>query len=732
MKELKFKLIYNGSTTELTNAPDGWIDEALQSERDMVYFGLMRTFSIPLKFVKEGARILRTALYTDGIKANVGIEIYKRNVHTNVFELKVTGKMTFVKFNDNKADTTFECEIIEGGIFEDFKNKLDTNYFIECDGLTKLTYNGISSTFETVNQLQKGQGYPWYNESTIPPPGSAALANPLTFTFMENDFADYQGGYLAFHNYTIDFSNPYNPVPVPSTIYPIEILKDCKIRITATPSNVACYQSNTNGGWLTMGYKYQIYKIYGGVHQIVMQSAVTYITTNMGDPFISFTLPCDEIDTGTIDVVAGEKYYVALYRYFVGSDMGGYSYQPNDVQFWINWDGAISLSTQITAPLPEDTFNCMTGIQVFTELAKIIGNYPVKSDFLTNFETDTHGINILKQQLCFLGGFSIRKTATREMFLLMNLRKFIQFMRVAFGCGFGIEKINGVETMVIEEIDYFLNKSNTYSLPNNTAINVSLADELIYSEIKIGYNKYDYDDTFGLDEFNGSLNFKTPVTDKTSTLELISEIRADGAGIDFVRKMELAKNAGTKIVLTEKDTKGDNDVWCVFSKYSFSIKQVKIYESVNTYTMATGTTYPNHQVNYFLSPKRCLLRNGALIRSFLWGYSTEKLTYLTTENNPALAVQMDGEPTAITEIEDVNINTLSAALFYPIYFTFSVPGKFSIIDFIDLYAGGLFSFYYGNTLLKGIITNVGINMAYDQTSTIKLLSHISNDLTKLL
>ena len=113
MEELKFKLIYNGSTTELTNAPDGWIDEALQSERDMVYFGLMRTFSIPLKFVKEGARILRTALYTDGIKANVGIEIYKRNVHTNTFELKITGKMTFVKFNDNKADTTFECEIIE-------------------------------------------------------------------------------------------------------------------------------------------------------------------------------------------------------------------------------------------------------------------------------------------------------------------------------------------------------------------------------------------------------------------------------------------------------------------------------------------------------------------------------------------------------------------------------------------------------------------------------------------
>jgi len=341
-------------------------------------------------------------------------------------------------------------------------------------------------------------------------------------------------------------------------------------------------------------------------------------------------------------------------------------------------------------------------------------------------------LTILKQQLCFLGGFSIRKTATREMFLLINLRKFIQFMRVAFGCGFGVEKINGIETMVIEPITYFLNNTNTYDFPDVSNLSISLADDLISSEIKIGYNKYEYDDTFGLDEFNGNLNFKTPVKEITNTLDLISEIRADGAGIDYVRKMELAKNAGTKIVMTEKDTKGDNDVWCVFSKFKETIAGVNYYDSVNTYTTASGTTYPEHQVNYYLSPKRCLLRNGAFIRSFLWGYTSELLQYLTTESNPALVSQLEGESISITEISNVAINTLDTALFYPVYFTFSVPGKFGIIDFIDLYSGGMFTFTHNGNQYKGILTNININMAYDKTSEIKMLAHISNDLSALI
>jgi len=146
----------------------------------------------------------------------------------------------------------------------------------------------------------------------------------------------------------------------------------------------------------------------------------------------------------------------------------------------------------------------------------------------------------------------------------------------------------------------------------------------------------------------------------------------------------------------------------------------------------TGTAYPLNQVNYYLSPKRCLKRNGAFIKSFLWGFSSEVLDFLTTENNPDVVSQFTAETVAVTETADETITSLNTALFHPIYITISIPGTFSIVDFLAVYASGLFTFTYNDILYKGILVEAEINMAYDQTSTIKILSHISNNLKNLI
>lgn len=736
MKELEFILTYNGTATTLTHTPVGWNAFSVNCARDMMdFFGMVRTYNAKIQFVKEGADIVRTAIYTDGLKADVSLTIKKRNIYTNLFETKFIGKLIFGEFQDDKTKNTFECGVIEGGIFADVKNKMDTKWNVPNSAVTLLKYNGIASTFETVNCLQREQGYQWYNETTLPPPGSATLANPLPFTFKENDFADYQGGYLQFHNYTMDFSNVYNPVPVASTIYPIEILKDCKINIGVRPSQVTCYQSNSNGGWITMGYKYQIYKV-GSPDTIVYQFGTTTIATAMNDPFVTFQVANTEYNTGEFSVLAGEKYYVALYRYFISSDMGGYVYQPGDVQFWINWDAAISMNVVINAPLPEENFKCITAIDLFTNLGLQIGNYPVKSDFLSDYRSTSHGTVAVGNELVFLNGWAVGKIPTREDFIMTSLRDFIKFLRVSENCGFGIENISGVDTLVIEPLSYWLNNSNVMNLPDIAEVEISMATDLIHSEITVGYPRYEYNDNFGLDEFNGTLNFKTPVTDVTSTLDLISPIRADGAGIDYIRKLRLDKIYKTKVAQNNKDVNFDNDLFCVYARWDTYSAPITYYKTIdNTIDLAatpTGTAYPLNQVNYYLSPKRCLKRNGAFIKSFLWGFSSEVLDFLTTENNPDVVSQFTAETAAVTETADEAVSSLNAALFYPVYITLSIPGRYSIVDFLSVYSSGLFTFTYNNVLYKGILVDANINMAYDKASKIKILSHISNNFKNLI
>lgn len=732
MKELKFILYYNSVTTELIHTPVGWNEFSVNCSRDLQdFFGMARTYNAKVQFVKEGADIVRKAIYTDGLKADVTLTIQKRNIYTNIYETKFTGKLIFTDFKD--TEDSIECGIIEGGIFADVKNKMDTKWNVPSSATTILKYNGIASAFETVNCLQREQGYPWYNEGTIPPPGSATLANPLPFTFKENDFADYQGGYLKFHNYTMDFSNPYNPVPVPSTIYPIEVLKNCRINIGVRPSQVTCYASATGGGWVTLTLKYQIYKV-GSPDTIMYQWGNTVISINDNEPFVTFQVENTEYNTGEFAVVAGEKYYVALSRVF--RDENGNISQPGDVQFWINWDAAISMNVVITAPLPEENFKCITAMDLFTNLGQQIGGYPVKSDFLSNYRSTPHGTEAVGNELVFFNGWAVGKIPTREDFIMTSLRDFIKFLRVSENCGFGIENIAGVDTLVIEPLNYWLDNSNIMNLPDIAEVNTSMATDLIHSEISVGYPRYEYNDNFGLDEFNGTINFKTPVKDVTSTLDLISPIRADGAGIDYIRKLRLDKIYKTKIEQNNKDVNFDNDLFCVYAKYDSHVAPINYYKTINNSVdmvpTPTGTVYPLNQVNYYLSPKRCLKRNGAFMKSFLWGYSSEVLQYLTTENNPDVVSQFTAETAAVTETANEVISGLNAALFHPVYITISIPGKYSIVDFLSVYASGLFTFTYNGALFKGILVEADINMAYDKTSTIKILSHISNDLKKLI
>jgi hypothetical protein len=90
---------------ELPNAPDGWQDTTVSYARNPKYIGYLRSFSVPFKFVLDGAHILRDIVYRGFIETPVNLEIHRLNRDTYKHDLFYSGEIDFTNF----ADTEDSC-----------------------------------------------------------------------------------------------------------------------------------------------------------------------------------------------------------------------------------------------------------------------------------------------------------------------------------------------------------------------------------------------------------------------------------------------------------------------------------------------------------------------------------------------------------------------------------------------------------------------------------------------
>jgi len=126
MKDLKFILSYREVTIDLDHSPSGWDDTLIKYERSTKYWGLIRSFTIPLKFVLEGAELLREAFYNDGIEAEVKLEILKLNRLSLEYYSAYVADLDFSSFND--SDCFVEITVIDGGASKYIKANEGTTY----------------------------------------------------------------------------------------------------------------------------------------------------------------------------------------------------------------------------------------------------------------------------------------------------------------------------------------------------------------------------------------------------------------------------------------------------------------------------------------------------------------------------------------------------------------------------------------------------------------------------
>jgi len=665
MIDLLFKIDNGSVVTSLTHSPDGWDEQLITFERSMNYYGVFYSFSIPLKFVKEGATLLRTEYYTKGISANCKLQIWKRNQTTNEFELKYTGRFDFSNVTDDQQTNTFEITLISGDLATDVKNKEGIKYDITLQDSKMLRFNGIPAYFETARQTTSN-----YNNfiSANFPVADPSFINYLRVEMDEYRFLDVQGGYISVINRDVDGYNIY-------------VNKACHLKLNTVGSTREFKLTNIVAVTIPttiVRFTEQLIRLRSGVRTVLQTLSTTdrTITNGMADftvslSYINYDLEFDVLPNDEIGVFLTAQ----VISYGLPLPVSGNICSFN--MYYITDIGGITQEIGIYAPLPEATFKVISILELGTQLAQRIGNYDFKSDYLTGL--DLFAFTPRTTFSYYINDNGTQVQITTNVFQT-SLTDYFKAVNSLAPVGMGFETIAGTETIVIEPIQYFMDKNEAYMTFNDIAnFTISTASEWIPNEIMVGYNEYSYADGFGLQEFMGKHSLKAPQELLSNQKDLICPYRMDNNGFDYCRKLNIdmwfnGAIGGLSVMNKVGDVAGQDDIYLMDCSFVETISGVDYYILRRGDITITDVNFkdPLFAFNLAYTPMRNLLRHGAWLRSALKFFETEQIKHTALPKYPYLETQ-EGLLPAIAEGLNPLISTLDTPFFMPFVVTFTAP-----------------------------------------------------------
>jgi hypothetical protein len=228
--------------------------------------------------------------------------------------------------------------------------------------------------------------------------------------------------------------------------------------------------------------------------------------------------------------------------------------------------------------------------------------------------------------------------------------------------------------------------------------------EYAYTSVKIGYDKYEYTDTWnGRAEVNGTFEYLTGlISQKENTLELISPYRGDPVGMELLCWETPQDGKGGN------DSRADNDL---FEVAMLKVESVTgyiwlVYDRV--YTVSGGLKL----FNAVISPYHLVKDNAGL-----FGVVTDTL-YFGSTTSARDARYIDGESEE-PMYANVPVNR-EERLFDLLLYNFSTGSHVQIP--VDGHANGLVMFRYGGNGYEGYIMEGTRNLTRGTESTFTLMA----------
>lgn len=695
-------LVSTPSPSPLYNTPDGWQEKMLQVNRNGDYFGLLRSFSIPLRFVNNGAKILRNLVYRQGIEAPCLLGIAKLNRFNMLHENWYKGDMDFSKFND--TNDFFEINVAEDGIPKIMKAMEDVVVEIPLgNDAETIILDGINLKQSTIVSVIGQTGEPFF-----------ALGPHLAETSIISSEGEHVGtsamatNFLQISTFTNDddqIFNSNNPNLLATTNTTATVTFDEHF-------HTAFVGEHDQLPGLTIDVYVKIFSSTG----VLRESLNVYSSNDIGthDHFASHVIQ------GVYDFNMLEGDFLYVFKTGTigppGDDFDGievvafYYFGLNDLSLGL---GTINFQFELKYK-PSN----IRGYRIDTLFEKLVekvfgADYQAVSNVLKPVISGNSQRTIL-----VMSGDAIRningaviKTTFKDFFKSMNVQKHVGL-------------INDGHKIVIEkrEVVYVGSTVADLGQVSSAGVKVSSATDMTFNTIKVGYPDQNYDDINGKNEFNTTSAFTTPITRVVAELDLVSPYRGDGYGIEFARINLEGK--------TTTDASSDNDVFILDAIGApDDIGNIIWRPFRQDFVSVTGILSAATVYNIGISPKRLLGIHSSFIRGFLYGLDNKSIIYQTSDKNPNLVTVALGGAT-VTEKADVPVFQLSPGYTKPFYFEFSTRVPLNFIQLIELSKSGVFQFSDKGVTFTGSLITGSIKPVTQEEQTFKLLSSAGNDLIK--
>lgn len=671
--DFKFTLLSEGKTWELPQAPDQWEESSLQWSRSDLYFGIIKSFSVPLRFVLDGAWLLRRAMYLEGIDADCILRIELLNRSTWEYELLYEGSIDFSTFDDTL--TAVESTLMEKGLSASISafDKTEYEFPVLPDDTVQVRLPGM-------DVVETAAGVPYYSQDNYKGyfPGISITLNELFTEKVE----------VREQQFQLD----------PSVVDPFNWW----------------IRGNETGGTDTRIFGSIVYRFnrpfLGSFRpnyqvQIVTESGtvlfVIYDTTNQLVPNINFDMTVN-FDFA-YNLADGQKLFLRVQ----GPNF------PFEVDSYFRIvAGEVKVSYNLTT---EPTI--IRAYKPKTLLRKILGRM---HDEEVNIQSA-----LLDQwdNLLITSGDAIR--TIDEALIKTNFSDFFQSINAVLNAGISISE----NTLTLEQKSFFFRPAlpilDLGDSPKD--VHVRPSQRFMFNTIKAGYPDDDYEVDQGREEYNSGQIWSTNIRRIQKELNLQSIYRADQYGIEQLRIASLDEARDN---INAKDKKNDNEVFFIHALKEIGEDGIYNVYNVDQYLRISGISNRSSSYNLEITPKKNLLRHSDYLAGALYQNSDYIKFEKADKNADLVTTSLSG--VTIGEKDLISVSSLGTPLFIPFEVELVTDLKFDAWRLLQTAPSGYIRFEWREHEFYGFILEVSQNIERNAERTITLLLTPDNDITKLI
>lgn len=790
-KKFKYTLDIRGVEEEvLFNAPEGWLQTNIKYVRSKQLGGIIRSLTLPLKFVLKGAYLLRKEFYTYGLLAKVNLYIYKLNPDTYLYEQLYFGKLDFSKWSDDLTGVTV--------------NATENNVNVHVDAFADVEYAiPLTLTTQQRNKWIATRGYDPMVDILLTPLKLQETADIIFATspdfrmnaFFQLTIADYQQMAVSASVKGTGFLQQGPPVFTNNTEYFFVAQTDTKIRINSALNPITglpfigSVNPSINGpsGGGSAIYQFNIYNQNGTLLKTLAQSPSVVSTVDF--PF--------EFDF-SLNVSAGDKLYFYILNILSPTLNDG-------VNHGVNMRGGQMSLTYYTST-PASHCQALRASYVFDYLVQQMNgsqNAPVETQsFLLENElkqlTITCSNSILTSQTAtiyqagdqlqigssykvFGGTIHYVNTsgadhpyATGDIFKALLghptfttnpdqdgfvqqednnpqlIYSFNNFFKSIYGVkcaqlGVGIDPGNGKYCM--EDLRFFYRSSGVPALDlgDEVSINSKFSEpnlDISVNTIKVGYNDQQYAPLNSGQEVNSTQSYATILTTPSKVLDVISPTRSDPFGIEERRILpgynRPSSGLSGTFYLNSASSRSDNDNFFVWVNKQPEAGQA-YYQPLRTEELMIDTSVTPHvpmiygvppeYYNWRLSPKQNLLRGTNYLASVFYNMKGQKITLTSALKNTNM-VTVDDAGRRVSESDSINVSDLGNPIFLPYYDLVETGLEFNAEQLLSQNPFGEIWYNYKGTTWKAFIEEVTVDDGLNTPQNFKLKLTPDNKLLK--